>query len=122
MGANSYSLQATPDHCQPLSAQLSSLIGDIRRHAATVCWCLLNSGSLVTGGSGQAVRRGQLVDYPLRRISSTVTKLSTSELSTAFPFSADPRDGRPITPLRVYSSIPVVRRWRRSSATQSAAS
>jgi hypothetical protein len=28
---------------------------------------------------------------------------------------------RPITPLRVYSPIPVVSRWRRSSATQSAA-
>ena len=50
----------------------------------------------------------------------TDAKLSTSEASTAFPFSAEARDGRPITPLWVYSPIPVVRRWRLSSAAQSA--
>jgi len=33
-------------------------------------------------------------------------KLSTKEASTAFPFSADPRDGRPITPLRVDLTSP----------------
>src|SRR5215472_6157574 len=67
---------------------------------------------------GVLLLEGRGPDYALRRISSTDAKLSTSEASTAFPFSAEARDGRPITPLCVYSPIPVVRRWRLLSATQ----
>jgi hypothetical protein len=58
--------------------------------------------------------------YARRRISSTDAKLSTSEASTALSFSAEAREGRPITPLYVYSRIPVVRRWRLSPVIQSA--
>ena len=47
LGANSHSLQAIPGHCQLLSTQLSGLVGEFRRHAATVRWCLLSSGSRV---------------------------------------------------------------------------
>jgi uncharacterized membrane protein YbhN (UPF0104 family) len=49
-------------------------------------------------------------------------KAVTRPASSAFPFWADAREGRPITPESVYAAMPTVRRSRRSSATVSAAS
>ena len=45
---------------------------------------------------------------PLCRISSADAKLSASEASSAFPLSAEASDGRPITPVRACTPIPVV--------------
>ena len=58
--------------------------------------------------------------YARRRMSSTGPKLPVRDARTAFPFSAVASEGRPITPLAVYSPMPVTRRCRLSSATQSA--
>lgn len=49
------------------------------------------------------------------------SKVVTREARIAFPVSADLNDGRPTSPLRVYSRIAVVRRCSLSSATKSAA-
>jgi hypothetical protein len=53
------------------------------------------------------------------RIFSTDAKLATREASSAFPFSADASDGRPMTSVSVYSPIPVVRRCYRLPAAHS---
>ena len=55
--ANGPRLQATPGHRPRPFMQLIGLLSDTRQRAAMLRRCLLNSGSRVTGGSGQAVRR-----------------------------------------------------------------
>ena len=63
----------------------------------------------------QGARSPELPGVHRCRTSSTDAKRSTSEASTALPFSPEARrNGRPITPFFVLSPIPVVRRWRLS--------